>query len=159
MLNKGFPDGLVVKDLILSLLWLRSLVLTKFNPCSGTFCSIPGLEPYRKKKKTCSVCFALQHPLRTLLHSLALSIWLNLVNDRYQQEIARGGGKGSQRIYFPCPPCWTLAWQHLCSFAEGHRYCWVPFSYRYIALHNPSSHPLSNFLAPGSTAPFLSLPL
>ena len=40
----GFPGGLVVKDLALSLL------LQEFNHCPGNFCMLP-VQPKKKKKK------------------------------------------------------------------------------------------------------------
>ena len=43
-----FPGGLVVKDLVLSVLWLG------FDPWPGNFCTSRGWPKKKKKKKGCT---------------------------------------------------------------------------------------------------------
>ena len=45
------PGGLVVKDLALSLLWLRSLLWWGFDPWPGNFCMPWAWQKKKKKKK------------------------------------------------------------------------------------------------------------
>ena len=45
-----FPDGLSVKDSVLSLVWLRLLLWLEFDPWPGNF-FMPQAQPKRKKEK------------------------------------------------------------------------------------------------------------
>ena len=50
-----FPGGLVVKDLALSLLWLRSPLWHRFDPWPGKFHILSG-QPKKKKKEMWLSC-------------------------------------------------------------------------------------------------------
>ena len=55
--QREFPGGLAVKDLALSLLWLRLLLWPRFGPCLGDFCvswallRVVGTAQKKRKKK------------------------------------------------------------------------------------------------------------
>lgn len=92
------------------------------------------------------------YPLRSLyqhsslFYSLA-SDWVQRVRGTSKRKL--GDEEKKVRLFiFPCPSCWALAWQCLCSSPEGHNSCWASFSYRYISLRHPFSCLLGNFLAP-----------
>ena len=49
-LAKEFPGGLAVKDLALTLLWLRLLLWCRFDPWPGNFHML-WVQPQKKKKE------------------------------------------------------------------------------------------------------------
>ena len=49
MKNREFPDGLVVEDLVLSLLWIGPLLWHKFDSWPGNF--TPQVQPKKKKER------------------------------------------------------------------------------------------------------------
>ena len=50
-----FVGALAVKDLVLSLLWLGSLLWCRFDPWPGNFC-MQRAQPKKKKKKKIKKC-------------------------------------------------------------------------------------------------------